>query len=235
MSTFWRSVSSARDQLRRDVLVALDDQHPRLALDDGVGVGAVVLVEGVARGLHDDPEAQEPGLLRRELERRPGWRPPARSTGCVPASSPLTNSRTVAGCATVEVMSALTSTFSPRRAVDGEVSRSTRTSSRAARGPVRWVWTWIPRAAASAASVWPEPVVSLPSERRTIRFWASSGNSAPARRSAAPMSVAPRTGVDASRSISARSDGSRSTSASPPKATIPATSSSSFAARLSRR
>ena len=49
------------------------------------------------------------------------------------------------------------------------------------------------------------------------------------------MSVASRTGVEAIRSISARSDGSRSTSASPPNATIPATSSSSFAARLSRR
>ena len=131
-------------------------------------------------------------------------------------------------------MSPVTWICSPRRAVDGDVSRSTRTSSAPAR-PVRWVSTWIPRAAASAASVWPEPVVSLPSERSTIRFWASSGNSAPARRSAAPMSVAPRTGVEAMRSISASSDGSRSTSASPPNATIPATSSSRLAARLSRR
>ena len=49
------------------------------------------------------------------------------------------------------------------------------------------------------------------------------------------MSVASLTGVDAIRSISARSDGSRSTSASPPKATIPATSSPFFASRLSRR
>ena len=101
--------------------------------------------------------------------------------------------------------------------------------------PVRTVSTWMPRAAASAASVCPEPVVSLPSERSTIRFCASSGNSAPASRRAAPMSVASRTGVDAIRSISARSDGRRSTSASAPNATIPATSSSCFVASDSRR
>ena len=160
--------------------------------------------------------------------------PAGRSTGLVPASSPFTNSRTVAGWATVEVMSPDTSTDSPRRAVDGAVSRWTRTSSRPA-SPVRTVSTWIPRAAASAASDWPEPVVSLPSDSSTIRFWASSGNRAPASRNAEPMSVASRTGVEAIRSISARSDGSRSTSASDPKATIPATSSSCFAARDSRR
>ena len=50
----------------------------------------------------------------------------------------------------------------------------------------------------------PDPVVSLPSDRSTIRFWASSGKSAAARRSAAPMSVADRTGVEAIRSISAQ-------------------------------
>ena len=159
--------------------------------------------------------------------------PFARSTGLVAASSPLTNSRTVAGWATVEVMSPETSIDSPRRAVDGAVRRSTTTSSRPSR-PVRTVSTWIPRAAASDASAWPEPVVSLPSESRTIRFWASSGNSAAASRSAAPTSVALLTGVDAIRSISASSDGSRSTSASPPNATMPATSSSFLAASESR-
>ena len=61
------------------------------------------------------------------------------------------------------------------------------------------------RVAASAASAWPAPVVSLPSDSSTIRFWASSGKSAVASRSAAPMSVAERTGVDAMRSISSRS------------------------------
>ena len=77
--------------------------------------------------------------------------------------------------------------------------------------------------------------MSLPSDSSTIRFWASSGNRAAASRSAPPMSVASRSGVDAMRSISASSEGSRSTSASPPNATMPATSSSRFASRLSRR
>ncbi len=159
--------------------------------------------------------------------------PGCRSTGFVAARSPFTNSRTVAGWAAVEVTVPVTSIDSPRRAVDGDVSRSTRTSSVPA-SPVTTVSTWIPRAAASAASTWPEPVVSLPSERSTIRFWASSGNSADASRRAAPTSVAPRTGVEARRSISARSDGRRSTSASPPNATIPATSSPCRAASDSR-
>ena len=91
--------------------------------------------------------------------------PSTRSSGCVPTSSPFTNRRTVAGCATVEVMSALTWICSPTRAVDGAVSRSTMTSSAPPR-PVRCVSTWMPRAAASAASVCPEPVVSLPSREQ---------------------------------------------------------------------
>ena len=78
---------------------------------------------------------------------------------------------------------------SPSRAVDGVVSRSTSTSSLSTR-PMTFVSIWMPRAAASAASRWPRPVVSLPSEIRTIRFWAASGNSAVASRSAAPTSVA---------------------------------------------
>ena len=92
--------------------------------------------------------------------------------------------------------------------------------------PIRRVSIRTPREAASAASAWPSPVVSLPSDSRTIRFWASSGKSAAARRRAAPMSVADLTGVEASRSISVSSAGSRSTSASLPNATIPATSPS---------
>ncbi len=130
-------------------------------------------------------------------------------------------------------MSAVTWIDSPSRAVDGETSRSTSASSRPPR-PTSRVSTWIPRAAARAASLCPDPVVSLPSESSTIRFWASSGNSAVASRSAAPMSVADFTGVDAIRSISPSSEGSRSTSASPPNATIPATSSSALAASASR-
>ena len=101
--------------------------------------------------------------------------------------------------------------------------------------PIRRVSIRMSRVAASAASACPPPVVSLPSDSRTMRFWASSGNSAVASRSAAPMSVAERTGVEASRSISPRSDGRRSTSASLPNATMPATSPSGMTSRVSRR
>ena len=59
-------------QLRGHGLVALDDQHPGLALDDGVRLGPIVLVERVAGGLDDHPEAQEAGVLGREVERDPG-------------------------------------------------------------------------------------------------------------------------------------------------------------------
>ena len=159
--------------------------------------------------------------------------PASRSTRSTPTWTPLANSRTVAAWATVELTSAVTWIRSPRRDVDGVVSRSTITSSAPPR-PMTWVSTWIPRAAARAASAWPWPVVSLPSERRTIRFWASSGKSAEASRRAEPMSVADRTGADAIRSISRSSAGSRSTSAPRPKATIPAASPSGMSARLSR-
>ncbi len=155
--------------------------------------------------------------------------PASRSTGCVLTRAPSANRRTVAGCATVERISATASIDSPRFAVDGVVSRSTRTSS-IAPGPIRRVSIRTPWAAASAASAWPPPVVSLPSESSTIRFWASSGKSAVARRSAAPMSVADVTGIDAIRSISVSSDGRRSTSACLPNATIPATSPSGLSA-----
>ena len=131
-------------------------------------------------------------------------------------------------------MSATTSIDSPRFAVDGVVTRSTRTSSPPP-SPIVRVSIRMSRDAARAASACPPPVVSLPSDSSTMRFWASSGNSAVARRRAAPMSVAPRTGVEASRSISASSDGSRSTSASLPNATMPATSPSGISASVSRR
>ena len=152
-------------------------------------------------------------------------RPAISSTGFVWTSVPLANSRTVAVWATVERTSTTTGTVSPSRAVEGVVRRSTRTSSTSP-SPIRRVSIRTPREAARAASDWPSPVVSLPSESRTIRFCASSGKSAAARRSAAPMSVAERTGVEASRSISVSSAGSRSTSAPLPNATIPATSPS---------
>ena len=104
-----------------------------------------------------------------------------------------------------------------------------RTSSADPR-PMTFVSTWTPRAAARAASAWPWPVVSFPSESRTIRFWASSGNSAEARRRAAPISVAERTGVEAIRSISRTSAGRRSTRAPLPNPTIPAASPSGMSA-----
>ena len=160
--------------------------------------------------------------------------PASRSTGCVATRVPSAKRRTVADCATEERISATASTDSPSRAVDGVVSRSTRTSSAFPRPIVR-VSMRTPRLAASAASAWPEPVVSLPSLRSTIRFWASSGNSAVASRSAEPMSVADLTGADAIRSMSLSSDGSRSTRASLPNATIPATSPSGFSLSVSRR
>ena len=161
-------------------------------------------------------------------------RPAISSTGFVWTSVPLANSRTVAVWATVERISTTTGTVSPRRAVEGVVSRSMRTSSTSPR-PIRRVSMRTPREAARAASDWPSPVVSLPSDSRTIRFCASSGKSAAARRRAAPMSVAERTGAEASRSISVNSPGSRSTSASLPNATIPATSPSGRSVSVSRR
>ena len=122
---------------------------------------------------------------------------------------------------------------SPRRVVDGLDARSTSTSSLAP-SPICRVSMRTPRVAERAASAWPDPVVSLPSESRTIRFCASSGNSAVASRSAPPMSLAERTGAEAIRSISARSLGRRSTSASLPNATMPATSPSGISSSAPR-
>jgi hypothetical protein len=161
------------------------------------------------------------GLTRKTIR----FEPALRSTRSIATWTPSAKSRTVAAWSMLELMSAIASISSPSRAVEGVVSRSTSTSSRST-SPMTRVSTWIPRAAASAASRWPRPVVSLPSEIRTIRFWAASGNSAAARRSAAPTSVAAFTGVLAMRSISRSSSGRRSTSASLPNATMPAWSSS---------
>ena len=225
-------VLERRDQLGRDRVVAGQDERPRLALDDRVRVGAVVLAERVEGGLDDGPEAcgspasvgltSERDRVRRRRRARPAASRPA---------SPSANSRTVAG-------------LGDRRADLGDDRRPPRrgarsTASSAARSrtsstspsPIRRVSIWTPRDAASAASAWPSPVVSLPSESRTIRFWASSGKSAVASRSAAPMSVADLTGVEASRSISVSSAGSRSTSAPLPNATMPATSPSGVPSR----
>jgi hypothetical protein len=51
-----------RDELGRDHVVAGEHERPRLALDDRVRVGAVVLAERVEARLDDDPEAVEAGL-----------------------------------------------------------------------------------------------------------------------------------------------------------------------------
>ena len=159
--------------------------------------------------------------------------PTGRFTCWVEIRPPSAKRRTVASWATVEVIVAFASMSSPRCAVVGVVTRSTRTSAEPPR-PVTWVWTWIPCAAARAASACPAPVVSLPSDSRTIRFCASSGKRAAARRRAPPMSVAPWVGTEAIASSSRTSSGSRSTSASLPNATMPARSSWGIATSASR-
>ena len=68
----------------------------------------------------------------------------------------------MAGCATVELIVTSASMSSPTRAVAGVCSRWTITSSAPPR-PTSYVSIWTPRDAASAASDWPAPVVSLPS------------------------------------------------------------------------
>ena len=68
VSTTCCSVSQRGDELGGHLLVALHDEHLGLALDDRVGLGPVVLVERVAAGLDDHPEALEPGVLRRDGE-----------------------------------------------------------------------------------------------------------------------------------------------------------------------
>ena len=83
---------------------------------------------------------------------------------------------------------------------------------------------------ASSAS----PDVSLPSESSTIRCWVPFGKIAAASRTAAATSVAPTTGSDAGSESSSSSDGRRSTSALPPKTTIPAVSPSGISRTLSR-
>ena len=160
--------------------------------------------------------------------------PASSLTGCEATSAPSANRKTTACWATDERISATASIDSPRRAVDGVVRRSTRTSSASPR-PIWRVSISTPRLAARAPSAWPDPVVSLPSLSSTIRFCASSGKSAVARRRAAPMSVADLTGADAMRSMSSSSDGSRSTRASLPNATMPATSPGGFSLSVSRR
>ena len=60
------------DELGRDDLVAGHDQRARLALDDRVGVGPVVLAERVESSLDDDAEPQEAGLLGLDPERDVG-------------------------------------------------------------------------------------------------------------------------------------------------------------------
>ena len=63
-------VPEGGDQLDRHRVVAGQHQGPRLALDDRVRVGAVVLAERVERGLDDRAEADEPGLDRPDVVER---------------------------------------------------------------------------------------------------------------------------------------------------------------------
>ena len=57
------------DELRRDLVVAGQDEDPRLPLHDRVRVRSVVLAERVPGGLDDGPECVETGLFRCDEER----------------------------------------------------------------------------------------------------------------------------------------------------------------------
>ena len=100
------------DQLRGDGLVAGDDQRPRLALDDRVGVGPVVLAERVQGGLDDDAEPDEAGLVGLDPERDVG-RALLEVDALDAAWTPFAKRRTVAGWAVVERIWAVTSISSP--------------------------------------------------------------------------------------------------------------------------
>ena len=115
MSTCWRCALEGGHELRGDVLVAGEDERPRLALDDGVRVGPVVLAERVAGGLDDGPERVEAGLASGVTSKMTRVTPVEQvdRLRSRPAS-PSANRRTVAGWATDERISATTSTDSPR-------------------------------------------------------------------------------------------------------------------------
>ena len=85
------------------------DEDPRLALDDRVRVGAVVLAEGVAGRLDDDPEGVEAGARLGLTRKTTRFAPALRSSRWVATSVPSMNSRTVAGWATLEVTSTIAS------------------------------------------------------------------------------------------------------------------------------
>ena len=133
---------------------------------------------------------RNPASLGVNSERRPGWRRPARSTACVAGQLAVDEQphRGRLGDGGGDVAGDVDGLAEARGRRRGEPLDEDLVAAR--RCPSGRVSTWMPRAAARAASVCPEPVVSLPSESSTIRFWASSGNRAPASRSAAPMSVA---------------------------------------------
>ena len=237
VSTCWRSVLSAATSSAATSSSPARTSDPRLALDDRVRVGPVVLAERVARRPRRRPgtcgSPASVGLTSNVTRCRAGrrGRPAASAT-----SAPSANRRTVAGLGDGRAdRRPIASIDSPSRAVDGVVSRSTRTSSTPP-SPIA------PRLDLDPAGR-RERRLGLARrrscrcrrERRTIRFWASSGKSAEASRSAAPMSVARldrRRGdpVDLARAPT----GSRSTSASLPNATIPATSPSRHRRRASR-
>ena len=149
----------------------------------------------------------------------PGWRVRAR----VPTVAPSASRRSVAVVSTVDRTRTDRSIVSPTRAPSGASTPSTSTSPyRSPEGSATSRWT--PAAAAASTACWAAPAVSLPSERSTSRCWAPAGAMAVARRTAAPMSVAPTTGTDSGVASSAIPDGRRSTRALPPKTTTPAVS-----------
>ena len=149
-STSWPSVLRDVTSSAATVLVTGQHEDAWLALHDRVRVGPVVLAEGVPGGLDHDPELCIPGSAGLTLKVN-RFEPALRSTRSVVTRARSAYRRRVAGWATLEVISAMTSISSPRRAVDGLVSRSTRTSSRST-SPMTRVSTWMPRAAARAAS-----------------------------------------------------------------------------------
>ena len=91
-------VLERRDELGGDRVVARQHERPRLALDDRVRVGAVVLAERVARRLDDGPEGVEAGLGRLDVERDPGDAGArARPAGSPPAPRRRTGGRSRSG------------------------------------------------------------------------------------------------------------------------------------------
>jgi hypothetical protein len=184
-------------------------QGSRLALDDRVRVRAIVLAERVESGLDHGTEADEAGLDRFDVRERDHVQTGNQLDRLGLDQRPVGEQADRRG-------------LGDRRAdLDDHRNRLAEARSRGRRQALdedlvdvaeadapRFDCT--PRDAASAASVCPSPVVSFAGEQDD-RFGTSSGKRAEASR--ALISVAERTGADASGSISVSSAGSRSTSA----------------------